>query len=85
MVVVAARPSIGKTALAETIIDHWAEDADLPVLFVSIEMSLAQLMDRAVSRRAGIPSSHIVRGTLTADEEVLARETVEARRGVNIW
>jgi replicative DNA helicase len=85
MVVVAARPSIGKTALAETIVDYWAADAELPVLFVSIEMSLAQLMDRAISRRAGIPSQHITRGRMTADEEVLARETVEARRSVNIW
>lgn len=85
MVVVAARPSIGKTALAETIVDNWADGSELPVLFVSIEMSLAQLLDRAVSRRAGIPSAHIVRGDMTADEEVLARETVEARRSVNIW
>lgn len=85
MVVIAARPSVGKTALAETIVDHWADGADLPVLFVSIEMSLAQLLDRAVSRRAGIPAQHIVRGRMTADEEVLARETVEARRSVNIW
>ena len=85
MVVVAARPSIGKTALAETIVDYWADGAELPVLFVSIEMSLAQLLDRAVSRRSGIPSQHIVRGRMTADEEVLARETVEARRSVNIW
>ena len=85
MVVVAARPSIGKTALAETIADHWAADADLPVLFISIEMSLSQLMDRAVSRTAGIPAQHIVRGTLSADEEVLVKETIERRKSVRIW
>lgn len=85
MIVVAARPSMGKTILAETIVEHWAQTSDLPILFISVEMSLAQLLDRAVSRGAGIRSSDIVRGTLTADEEVLARETVEARRSVNIW
>jgi replicative DNA helicase len=85
MVVIAARPSVGKTALAESIVDHWGFESDLPVLFVSIEMSLAQLLDRAVSRWGGIPSSHIVRGILTPEEEALARETIEARRSVNIW
>ncbi len=88
MVVVAARPSVGKTAFAETIADHWARPLDannFPVLFVSIEMSLHQLMDRAVSRTAGIPAEHIVRGTMSADEEHLAAETIERRKSVNIW
>lgn len=85
MVIVAARPSVGKTALAETIADHWASDADLPVLFVSIEMSMAQLMDRAVSRSAGIPAQHIIRGIMSADEEALALETLERRKSVKIW
>jgi replicative DNA helicase len=85
MVVVAARPSVGKTAFAETIADHWATGDGFPVLFASIEMSLSQLMDRAVSRTAGIPAQHLVRGTLSADEEVLAAETVERRKAVKIW
>lgn len=85
MIVIAARPSMGKTILAETIIEHWAGISRLPVLFISVEMSLAQLLDRAVSREANIRSSDIVRGTITADEEVLARETIERRRSVNIW
>jgi replicative DNA helicase len=81
----AARPSVGKTAFAETIADHWATGDGFPVLFASIEMSLSQLMDRAVSRTAGIPAQHLVRGTLSADEEVLAAETVERRKAVKIW
>jgi len=85
MVVIAARPSVGKTAFAETIADHWASGDGYPVLFASIEMSLSQLMDRAVSRTAGIPAQHLVRGTLSADEEVLAAETAEKRKSVKIW
>lgn len=85
MVVVAARPSIGKTVLAEHIADHWAFESDYPVMFVSIEMSLGQLMDRAVSRWGDIPSSHIVRGVLSQDEERQVDLTLEARKSVNLW
>lgn len=85
MVVIAARPSIGKTVLAEHIADHWAFESDYPVMFVSIEMSLGQLMDRAVARWGGIPSSHIVRGILSQDEERQVETTLEARSAVNLW
>jgi replicative DNA helicase len=85
MVVVAARPSVGKTALAEHIADSWAWESDLPVVFISIEMSLGQLMDRAVSRSGGIPSSNIVRGIMTPEEEARAQVTLEERKSVNLW
>jgi replicative DNA helicase len=85
MVVIAARPSIGKTILAEHVADHWAFESDYPVMFVSIEMSLGQLMDRAVARWGGIPSSHIVRGVLTQDEEHQVEIALEARKLVNLW
>ncbi len=85
MVVVAARPSIGKTILAEHVADHWGFEGELPVLFMSIEMSLAQLMDRAVSRWGGVLSSSIVRGILTDDEDAKVEVALEARKSVNIW
>jgi len=86
MIVVAARPSIGKTIVAEHIADHWSGGKeDKPVMFMSIEMSLAQLMDRAVSRWGGVPSSDIVRGVLTPDQDVRIDLALEARKSVNIW
>ena len=85
MIVAAARPSVGKTVLAEHIADQWAWESDYPVMFVSIEMSLGQLMDRAVSRWGDIPSAHIVRGVLTQDEERSVEVTLETRRSVNLW
>lgn len=85
MVVVAARPSIGKTVLAEHVADAWAFESDLPVLFISIEMSLGQLMDRAVSRWGGIPSSKIVRGLVDQNDEERIKATLEARQAVNLW
>jgi replicative DNA helicase len=85
MIVVAARPSIGKSVLAEHIADAWAFESDFPVLFVSIEMSLAQLMDRAVSRDGNLPSASVVRGTLGDEDERRIDTTLAARQAVNLW
>ena len=85
MVVVAARPSVGKTALAEHVAYTWATHGVWPVLFCSLEMSLTQLMDRAVARRAHIPTHNVVRARMTADQLILATETVNEQRSVNIW
>jgi replicative DNA helicase len=85
MVVVAARPSVGKTVVAEHVADTWAFDSDLPVLFVSIEMSLGQLMDRAVSRWGGIPNAKVVRGIMDQQDEERMRGALEAREAVNLW
>lgn len=85
MIVVAGRPSMGKTALAEVIADNWAFESPRPVLFVSIEMRLSALIDRAVSRWSEIPAQDLIRGRISADQEILARETLDRRRSVNIW
>lgn len=85
MIVIAGRPSMGKTALAETIADNWAWESPAPVMFVSLEMSLSQLMDRAIARTRGIDAQRVIRGLLNPDEQVMAREALDARRAVNIW
>ena len=83
MVVIAARPGVGKTTLAETIAETWAEYG--PVLFCSLEMSVPQLLDRSIARHARIPSPDIIRGRLSADQERLARDVAASRREVSIW
>jgi len=85
LIIVAARPSIGKTIVAEHVADSWSFESDLPVLFMSIEMSLGQLMDRAVSRWGGVPSSDIVRGVLSPDQNDRIEVALETRKSVNIW
>ena len=85
MIVVGARPSIGKTALLEFIADAWARQDRGPVLFVSLEMSRGQLMDRAVARATGINTEMLVRGTLTGDQWRLAQESAERLKSVNLW
>lgn len=54
MAVLAARPSVGKTTIAEHIALTWAYGASLPVLFVSIEMAVEQLLSRALSRHGDL-------------------------------
>jgi replicative DNA helicase len=54
-VVVAARPSQGKTGLALRITEHVALREGTPVGFVSLEMSTADLMQRMASGLSGVP------------------------------
>lgn len=85
LIIVAARPSIGKTALVEWIADSWAKQNKGPILFVSLEMSKDELMDRAISRQIGVSTDHLIRGTLTGDQFRLATEAAEKLRQVGIW
>jgi replicative DNA helicase len=52
MIVIAARPSMGKTALAINIAEHVAIDQKLPVAVFSLEMSSQQLVQRMLCSRA---------------------------------
>jgi replicative DNA helicase len=54
MFVLAARPSMGKSALAMNIVEHVAIDLEIPTAVFSLEMSTAQLIDRAVLGRARV-------------------------------
>src|SRR6187455_584830 len=54
MIVIAARPSMGKTALAMNIAEHVAIEAKLPVGVFSLEMSSQQLVQRLLCSRARV-------------------------------
>src|SRR5213595_1090958 len=54
MIVIAARPSIGKTALAMNIAEHAAIQLKLPVAIFSLEMSAQQLVQRMLCSRARV-------------------------------
>lgn len=67
--VVAARPSMGKTSFLLCVISHVAGVLKKPVLFFSLEMSTAQILDRLVSIRTGIPLQNLKIGRVTPDEQ----------------
>src|SRR5438309_6092812 len=54
MIVIAARPSMGKTALAMNIAEHVAITSKLPVAVFSLEMSSQQLVQRLLCSRARV-------------------------------
>src|SRR5437868_2691727 len=54
MIVIAARPSMGKTALAMNIAEHAALEVKLPVAIFSLEMSAQQLVQRMLCSRARV-------------------------------
>jgi len=65
MIVVAARPSMGKTALGLNIAEHIAADENKPVAFFSMEQSAHQVAQRILCGRAGIDSHQLRRGRLS--------------------
>lgn len=79
LIMIAARPSVGKTALAEWIVDNWAKNG--PVLFASLEMDSEELLDRAISRDSGIPLEPIIKGQVKHED---LAQYIEQRRQVPI-
>ncbi len=69
LVILAARPSMGKTALAVNIAEHVAVDSKEPVLFVSLEMSRVELATRLVCSRGRIKGDRLRGNFLNAREQ----------------
>jgi len=64
--VLAARPSLGKSALVCNIAENVATKAELPVAFFSLEMSEAELAHRFIGCRSRIPSDRLRKGKVAA-------------------
>jgi replicative DNA helicase len=74
LIIVAARPSMGKTALCLTIAQNAAIDEKAVVGFFSLEMSKEQLVMRMMASEAKVDASRFRRGILSREEwERLAR------------
>ncbi len=54
LIILAARPSMGKTAFALNICDHVAVNLEVPVLFVSLEMGQVELAERLLCARTRV-------------------------------
>ena len=68
LVILAARPSMGKTALAINIAEHVALELNTATLFVSLEMSAVELGDRLLCSVAEVNSQRLRNGTISNDE-----------------
>ncbi len=74
LIILAARPSMGKTALALNFAHNVAVQANQPVLIFSLEMSKEQLVDRLLSIESGVDAWALRTGNLTdADFEKIGQ------------
>jgi replicative DNA helicase len=68
MVIIAARPSVGKTSFGLNIARNVAADEREPVFFVSLEQSRIELAERLLCCQARVDSHRLRKGSLTADD-----------------
>lgn len=68
LILIAARPSMGKTAFALNIAEYVAMINHVPTAIFSLEMSKIQLAKRLISMNSKVDSQHIRTGTLEDDE-----------------
>ena len=76
LILIAARPSMGKTALVLNIAEYMAFRRNLPVAVFSLEMSRDQLMNRLIAMEASVNSQNIRTGRLNDDEWTKVSESV---------
>lgn len=84
LIVLAARPSMGKTALAINIAEHVALNEGLPVAVFSMEMGAAQLAVRIVGSIGRIDQGHLRTGKLTDEEWPRLTEAIEKLRTISL-
>jgi replicative DNA helicase len=84
LVVLAARPSMGKTAFAINIAEHVALNEGLPVAVFSMEMGAAQLAVRVVGSIGRIDQGHLRTGKLSDEEWPRLTDAIERLRTVSL-
>src|ERR671933_31161 len=85
LVILAARPAMGKTALALNAIWHAAGKKDMPVAIFSLEMSKEQLVRQIIAQNTRIPAQALRSGNVKAEDwPRLVRGVAEVSRAP-IW
>lgn len=83
-IILAARPSIGKSSLAEQICLNLAMNGH-PAAFFSMEMSKDELTDRAVANIGSINLDNLINGQLTDDEWPALTQAADKMRGIPLF
>ena len=68
LVIMAARPGVGKTAFALNIVRHIIIEERQPVFFVSLEMSRLELAERLLCCQGRVDSHRLRKGMMNSDE-----------------
>ena len=84
LIIIAARPSVGKTALVLSMAVNAAK-RDFPVAIFSLEMSTLQMAQRIVSMEAEVSSSSLRDGKLSDDELKRFHHTLQTKSDLKIF
>src|SRR5207247_2433538 len=68
LIIIAARPSMGKTALALNVVQHAAIEHNVPVAIFSLEMSKEQLVQQLLCSEGLVDAQRLRRGQLRDDD-----------------
>nr|WAK84852.1 DNA-replication helicase subuni [Amicula sp. isolate GU52X-4 cfCalB7] len=77
LIIIAGRPSMGKTALALNIVINVIQSSKLPVLLFSLEMSKEQIMYRLLAMEANINQMRLRSGKLYKDDWVKLNKIIK--------
>jgi replicative DNA helicase len=75
-IIIGARPSVGKTALALNMAAHIAFNDKIPIAFFSLEMTDKSLADRLISSAAQVDGNKMRSGHITLDDFRRMRDTL---------
>jgi replicative DNA helicase len=85
MVVLAARPSMGKTAFVLSMARNMAVEHKAPIAFFSLEMSALQLVNRLIIAETKLGSEKIKNGRLKEDEWVQLHQKLSSLEGAPLY
>ncbi|MEX2177868.1 MAG: replicative DNA helicase [Gemmatimonadaceae bacterium] len=85
LIIIAARPSMGKTAFCLNIAQHAAISDDKKVAFFSLEMSKESLVQRMLTSEARVDSQRLRRGLLRDDEFPMLARAAGILSSAPIW
>ena len=85
LIIVAARPAMGKTAFALSMIKNMGVDYNIPVGIFSLEMSKLQLVNRLLQNVCEITGDKVKSGRLDKDEWFQLTAKVSALQGAPIY
>ena len=77
LIIIAGRPSMGKTALSLNISSNIIKNSNLPVLFFSLEMSKEQLTYRLLTNETDITNLRLKTGNLYKDDWIKLNSTIK--------
>jgi replicative DNA helicase len=83
LVVVAARPSVGKTSFALNVVRNVIVDERVPVFFVSLEQARVELAERLLACQARVDSFKIRKGNLSSEDSQRLMDAGDQLRGTH--